>query len=295
MLLAKCPDRLAAVNRQRDDGTTPVNLAAGAGQAGAVQWLIERGADVNLIQTNGNAPLKRASQNGHPSPAASSCLPGLLFLQPLRPPQVHRVLRPLPASGRPPQPRQQAGRDRAALRRQEQPLRLRQGDGRTLPAPSPSPPPPRRRRRPSPPPPPPRRRRRPLPAAARRCQESRDRAGSAPPWPPPPRRRRSSRGGATGPSPTPTGTSRAPRPTGRTTRGTSRSRSGCGGSRRGRGSARPSPRAPTRGPSSSPPRCASGGTRGAYADALEPGCEWPAKSHGHGARIGREARLRSSS
>jgi len=65
MLLAKCPDRLAAVNRQRDDGTTPVNLAAGAGQAGAVQWLIERGADVNLIQTNGNAPLKRASQNGY--------------------------------------------------------------------------------------------------------------------------------------------------------------------------------------------------------------------------------------
>lgn len=82
MLLAKCPDRLAAVNRQRDDGTTPVNLAAGAGQAGAVQWLIERGADVNLIQTNGNAPLKRASQNGHPSPAASSASPGSSFFNP---------------------------------------------------------------------------------------------------------------------------------------------------------------------------------------------------------------------
>lgn len=65
MLLAKCPEPLEAINRQRDDGTTPVNLAAGAGQAAAVKWLIERGADVNLVQTNGNAPLKRASQNGY--------------------------------------------------------------------------------------------------------------------------------------------------------------------------------------------------------------------------------------
>jgi ankyrin repeat protein len=55
MLLRHCSDPLGAINRQRDDGTTPINLAAGAGQAAAVQWLIDNGADVNLIQVGGSA------------------------------------------------------------------------------------------------------------------------------------------------------------------------------------------------------------------------------------------------
>jgi ankyrin repeat protein len=75
MLLRHCSDPIAAINRQRDDGTTPINLAAGAGQAAAVQWLIDNGADVNLIQVRRRANITHSSHSLlHSFPAVQSCL-----------------------------------------------------------------------------------------------------------------------------------------------------------------------------------------------------------------------------
>lgn len=74
MLLKHCSDPIAAINRQRDDGTTPINLAAGAGQAAAVQWLIDNGADVNLIQVRRRSPWGKARVPNHTSRHVLCCL-----------------------------------------------------------------------------------------------------------------------------------------------------------------------------------------------------------------------------
>ena len=53
------------VNCRNKRGTTPLHLAAEAGNTSTVQALVRAGADVNAANRNGDTPLILASLNGH--------------------------------------------------------------------------------------------------------------------------------------------------------------------------------------------------------------------------------------
>jgi cytohesin len=55
----------ADINQARDDGTTPLCVAAHQGHEAAVRALIELGADVSKAENNGVTPLSVAAQEGH--------------------------------------------------------------------------------------------------------------------------------------------------------------------------------------------------------------------------------------
>lgn len=56
-------------------GETALAGAAGAGQAGAVRWLLQRGADAGLCDDRHASPLDKARRSGHAACAQAS--PGM--------------------------------------------------------------------------------------------------------------------------------------------------------------------------------------------------------------------------
>ena len=55
----------ADVNKRRDNGVTPLSIAALEGHEAVVRALLELGADLNETEDNGGRPLYMAAQNGH--------------------------------------------------------------------------------------------------------------------------------------------------------------------------------------------------------------------------------------
>ena len=55
----------ADVNKARNDGATPLYIAAETGKRGMVRELIDAGADVDKADADGMTPLYIAKQKGH--------------------------------------------------------------------------------------------------------------------------------------------------------------------------------------------------------------------------------------
>jgi ankyrin repeat protein len=62
-------DKGADVNAVKTDGVTPLHMAARNGNIGMITLLLERGANINDLDSQGWTPLDRAKKWGHRDPA----------------------------------------------------------------------------------------------------------------------------------------------------------------------------------------------------------------------------------